>query len=77
MFKKTIWTWFFLSITAFVVGLELFSIFDSDDNTLPWTYYIINYVPENLTYLLLGGGALWAVMHFFKYYREKELKKIK
>lgn len=67
MNRKT-WTWGFLGVTALAIILEFLAIFDGNSETLPWTYFIINYVPAWVAYPAIASFAIWLIFHLKKYY---------
>lgn len=74
--KRLAWGGAFLGLTAVVIILELFASFDDSDNTVPWTDYIVQYIPGEVTAVLIGGLCLWLPVHFgLRYYKQhKEAK---
>lgn len=68
---KTGWRIGFLGVTALAIGMELWSSFDGNPNTEPWTDLIVTYVPEEVTGLAIGGLATWLAVHFIKRYQRK------
>ena len=62
------WRLAFLGVTALAIAMELFSIFDGNAETEPWTTLIITYIPEWAFWTFLVGGVAWVVMHFKKWY---------
>lgn len=71
MTRKAWWTIGFLGITAVAIALEVFASFDGSPDTVPWTDYIVRYIPGEIAALLIGGLALWLVVHFgLRYYRK-------
>jgi CDP-diglyceride synthetase len=74
MDKKT-WTGIFLGLTAFVIGLEVYAANDNSANTIPWTTYIINHIPYEITFALIIGLSGWLIVHFLRWYGIIEQKK--
>ena len=70
--EKKWWTVGFLGITVLAVFLELFASFDGDPNTLPWTRYIVNYIPAWIGLPIIIGFAIWLVIHFMTRYQNKK-----
>lgn len=71
MSKRSAWRWAFLSLTAVVLGMELWAGFDGSDQTDPWTDMIVTYVPGEVTAVAVGGLSLWLVVHFgLRYWRK-------
>lgn len=71
--EKKWWTVGFLGIIALAILLEIFAAFDTDPNTVPLTLYVINYVPVWIGLPIIIGFAIWLVVHFINYYRNKYL----
>lgn len=67
-FSKKMWGFGFLGITAVAIALEVFAATDNNANTIPWTSYIVNYVPYEITFLVIGGLATWLIVHFLRWY---------
>ena len=68
--KKKLWTIAFLGITALAIFFELLASFDSNPNTIPWTRYIVTYVPMWVGLPIIIGFAIWLVVHFVNKYNE-------
>ena len=66
--KKT-WTLVFLGITAIAIFLEIFASFDKNPDTIPWTRYIVNYIPAWIGLPIIIGFAIWLVVHFIEKYK--------
>lgn len=69
--KRKLWPWVFLGLTSVVVGLEVFASTDGNEDTVPWTDYIVAHIPEEVTFAAIGGLSLWLVVHFWRRYRRK------
>jgi hypothetical protein len=72
---KRVWTVAFLGLTAVLIGAEVWSSTDGNPSTVPWTDYVTRFVPEEVTYALLGALLLWAPYHFWRRYRRREQAK--
>jgi len=60
----------FLGLTALVLGMEVWASVDGDPETDPWTDLIVQYIPGEVTAVLIGGLALWLPVHFgLRYWR--------
>ena len=69
--KNKQWTIIFLGITALALFLEIFESFEGNPNTIPWTKYIVTYVPVWIGLPIIIGFAIWLIIHFVnKYYSE-------
>lgn len=69
--NKKLWlTWGGIVVGLFAI-FEGVAIFDTDPNTSTLTANIINYIPADLFFVILGGGGLWIVWHFISYYLKK------
>ncbi len=68
--KKKQWTIVFLGITALTILLEIFASFDGNPNTIPWTSYIVRYIPVWVGLPIIIGFAIWLVAHFVKKYSD-------
>ena len=75
--NKQLWTIAFLGGTFGVIAMELFAAFDSDVNTIPWTYYIADYIPMYITFPIIFFGAVWLFKHFIDAYKEKGERRLK
>lgn len=71
METKTKWTISFLSVTALAIIMELFSAFDNNPDTQPWTVLIVENIPWFVGLPAIGLFAAWLVAHFRKYYQDK------
>ena len=70
--EKKWWAIGFLGITALAVFLELFAAFDGNPNTLPWTDFIVTYIPVWIGLPIVILFAIWLIAHFIKnYHRDK------
>jgi len=69
--KRAWWSVAFLGLTAVAIGMEVWASVDSDPQTVPWTDYIVQYIPVEITALLIGGLSLWLVIHFGRRYWRK------
>lgn len=68
------WRIGFLGLTALVVTAELVAAFDRNPETDPWTDLIVAYVPEEVTYALIGALLLWLPYHLWRRYRRRDRK---
>jgi hypothetical protein len=71
--KRIIWTIVFLGGTVAVVIEEIWAGFDKSDNTVPWTDYIVTYIPEPVMWALVGLLITWLPVHLYVY-RQKRKK---
>lgn len=70
MSKRNGWRAGFLTVTALAIVAELVASFDKSDETDPWTDLIVEYVPGEVTAVLIGGLAVWLPVHFgLRYWR--------
>ena len=70
MSRRTAWRAVFLGLTALVLGMEVWASVDGDPETDPWTDLIVQYIPGEVTAVLIGGLALWLPVHFgLRYWR--------
>ena len=71
MSRRTAWRAVFLGLTALVLGMEVWASADGDPETDPWTDMIVQYIPGEVTAVLIGGLALWLPVHFgLRYWRQ-------
>lgn len=71
MSKRGKWVAAFLSVTALALVLEVWASYDKSPDTVPWTDLIVQYIPGEITALLIGGLCLWLVVHFgIRYWRK-------
>lgn len=70
------WVIGFLTVTAVAVGAELWASFDGDPDTAPWTDLIVRYVPEEVTFALIGALLLWLPLHFWRRYTRKRKTRV-
>lgn len=71
MTKRMWWTVIFLGVfTGGSITMEILAA--AGIVGIPWTEYIVTYVPEELTTFVLGGLAIWAWQHFRKRYKAKK-----
>ncbi|MFD0558142.1 hypothetical protein FB566_3437 [Stackebrandtia endophytica] len=75
MTKRAWWSVAFLGLTGVVIGMEVWASVDSDPETVPWTDYIVQYIPVEISALLIGGLSLWLVIHFGRRYWRKHNQK--
>lgn len=70
---KRLWAVVFLGLTSGAIALELWASFDNDENTTPWTDYIVEYVPPEIAAFAVGGLATWLAVHFgLRYWRRSK-----
>lgn len=61
----------FLSATGAVLLWEIYASWDDDSSTKPWTDLIVDYIPGEVTTVLLGGLIAWLPVHFgIRYWRK-------
>lgn len=72
MNRRTGWTVGFLAVTALAIGMELFAIRDGNPDTQPWTDLVVDHLPEEGVYALIGALLLWLPIHFWRKYRKRE-----
>jgi hypothetical protein len=72
MKNKTKWGIGFLGVTALAIIMEFLAALDNNPDTIPWTQYIVTYIPEYLFFGILLGGIYWVTNHFIKKYMEKK-----
>lgn len=73
MSRRTSWRVTFLSLTALVLGMELFASFDGNPDTRPWTDEIVDFIPGEVAAVGIGGLSLWLVVHFgLRYHRKHQ-----
>jgi hypothetical protein len=72
---KRVWPFAFLGLTAVLVGAEIWASADGNSSTVPWTDYLVRYVPEEVVYALLGALLLWAPFHFWRRYRKRKTQR--
>lgn len=66
------WRLAFLSLTAVVLGMEVWAGVDADSaQTDAWTDMIVRWVPGEVTALALGGLTVWLAVHFGTRYLQK------
>lgn len=70
--NKKVWSSIFLGLTGIVVGMEVWAANDSTPDTRPWTSFILQYLPKEVTYAVIAGFAVWLYFHFKKYYGEQK-----
>lgn len=71
MSRRAAWRAVFLGLTAFVLGMEVWASVDGDPETEPWTDLIVQYIPGEVTAVLIGGLMLWLPVHFgLRYWRK-------
>ena len=68
MKTKTKWTIGFLSVTALAIVMEVIAATDSNPDTVPWTTLIVDHVPYEFTFLVIGGMSVWLMIHFLRWY---------
>lgn len=57
--------------------MELWASWDGNDATWPWTDLIVEYIPFEVTMLVIGGLSLWLVVHFsLRYWRKHRASQI-
>jgi hypothetical protein len=71
MTKRTVWTVLFLGTTAAAVIMELVAANDHDPATIPWTQYVVQYVPEPVAMAALGVLVSWLIPHFQSAFAKK------
>jgi hypothetical protein len=64
MSSKGKWSLLFLGTTALAIVMELFAAFDGNEETRTWTRHIVEYVPGEVTALVIGGLSVWLGVHF-------------
>ena len=70
MSRRTAWRVVFLGLTALVLGMEVWASADGDPETDPWTDLIVQYIPGEVTAVLIGGLMFWLPVHFgLRYWR--------
>lgn len=74
MSRRTAWRAVFLGLTAVVLGMEVWASADGDPETDPWTDLIVQYIPGEVTAVLIGGLALWLPVHFGLRYGRRHRK---
>ena len=72
--KKQKWTVAFFGLIALAGGMELLAVFDTSNDTIPLTTYIVDYVPEWITFPVIIALFVWLMYHFYPRYKEKDLK---
>ena len=68
MKNKIKWRWAFLGGTVIVLAMEVWAAFDHNPTTEPLTGLIIQYVNPWITYGVIIGASIWAILHFKKWY---------
>jgi hypothetical protein len=69
--KRRAWTAVFLGGTAVVVAMEFWASFDRTGNTVPWTEYIVTYLPPWFTIPAVVAFDGWLLWHFTARYLRK------
>lgn len=65
------WRVAFLAVTTVALVMELVASFDGNAATDPWTDLIVEYIPMEITALVIGGLSLWLAAHFgMRYWRK-------
>jgi hypothetical protein len=72
---RRIWPFAFLGLTAVMVVAEVWAAADGSPNTVPWTDYLMRFVPEEAVYALIGALVLWLPFHFWRRYRRRQQAK--
>lgn len=65
------WRVAFLTLTALVIGMEIWAGVDGNPDTDPWTDLLVAYVPMEVTFALVGALLLWLPIHFWLRYRRR------
>lgn len=71
MSRRAIFTTVFLGVTAVALIMECWASWDSNPDTVPWTYLIVDHIPGEITAVALGGLMLWLLVHFALRYWHK------
>jgi hypothetical protein len=69
------WRWIFLGGTATILGLEGLAALDPHPETEPWTHFVTEYIPEEVTFIIIGGLSFWLFKHFTLHYEKKRQAK--
>jgi hypothetical protein len=71
--RRAAWISAFLGVTGVALVAELWASWDSSPDTTPWTDLIVQYVPAEVTALVLGALAAWLPVHFgLRYWRRRK-----
>ena len=70
--NKKLWTGFVGMVVVIFLALELWSMFDGDEETQTLTATIIYNVPPDIFFIVIGAFGLWVIYHFIKYYAKNE-----
>ena len=66
----------FLTFTALAIVTECWFAWDGDPETEPWTELIVQYIPDEVTMLAIGGLFLWLLVHFGKRYWKRRQRPV-
>lgn len=64
MSKRSGWRWAFLGLTVVVLVMEGVAAWDGNDHTDPWTDLLVEYVPGEVIFAMIGALMLWLPVHF-------------
>ena len=70
--RAKVFTAVFLGITGLAIGLEIWASVDSNPDTIPWTWLLVNYVPWEVPLAVFGALVVWLPIHFYVRYRGKK-----
>lgn len=70
MKPRTKWRIVFLGTIVAALVMELWASFDKDKNTEPLTWFMVKYVPREITIASIGALSLWLYNHFQARYGE-------
>ena len=65
------WRMVFLTVTGLALAMELWSAYDGDPATDPWTYLLVDFGPAPLTMAAAAVLAVWLPMHLVRSYRAR------
>lgn len=71
MSARAQWRLVFLTLTGLAVGMELWSAYDGNPATDPWTYLLVDFGPAPLTMGAAAVLSVWLPMHLLRSYRDR------